>query len=150
VESIDAGCYRCTIAVGNRRGVVVEVTPLPSALEVQIHFPDQSVIPAIVDRVRAVFDLAADPVAIGRRLRSDPFLHDPLASHPGIRVPGAWDQFELAVRAILDQQVSVRGATTIAGRIDATFGSRAAESKVSVASFPHPRNSPMPTSNAPA
>jgi AraC family transcriptional regulator of adaptative response / DNA-3-methyladenine glycosylase II len=127
VESVDADCYRRTITVGDRHGVI-EVAPLASALEVYIRFPDQRVIPAIADRIRAMFDLAADPAAIGRRLRSDPLLRDPLGSHPGIRVPGAWDPFELAVRAILGQQVSVRGATTIAGRIAAMFGSPAAES----------------------
>ena len=137
VEFVDAACYRRTIAVGKRHGVV-EVAPRASALEVYIRFPDQRVIPAIVERVRGMFDLDADPAAIASHLASDPFLRDPLASHPGIRVPGAWDPFELAVRAILGQQVSVRGATTIAGRIAAMFGSPAAESNGLCRLFPTP------------
>ncbi len=69
-----------------------------------------------------MFDLTADPAVIADHLGGDRLLARPLAVHPGIRTPGAWDGFEVAVRAILGQQVSVRAATTIAGRIAAMFG----------------------------
>jgi AraC family transcriptional regulator of adaptative response / DNA-3-methyladenine glycosylase II len=59
---------------------------------------------------------------IGRHLGADPLLEGLLAEHPGIRMPGAWDGFELAVRAIIGQQVSVRAASTIAGRVASLFG----------------------------
>jgi AraC family transcriptional regulator of adaptative response / DNA-3-methyladenine glycosylase II len=68
-------------------------------------------------RLRHLFDLDADSRAIDRHLARDPQLKRLVRLRPGIRVPGAWDAFELAVRAILGQQVSVKGATTLAGRI---------------------------------
>ena len=70
-------------------------------------------------RVRRVFDLDADPAAIHAVLRRDRTLAPILKRRPGVRVPGAWDPFELAVRAIVGQQVSVAGARTILGRIAA-------------------------------
>ena len=72
---------------------------------------------------RRLFDIGADPAVIGEHLGVDPLLGQALARHPGIRTPGAWDGFELAVRAVLGQQVSVRAATTIAGRLASMFGS---------------------------
>jgi AraC family transcriptional regulator of adaptative response / DNA-3-methyladenine glycosylase II len=69
-----------------------------------------------------MFDLGADPREIGLRLSADPQLRPLVRALPGIRVPGAWDGFELAVRAVLGQQVSVRGATTMAGRLAREFG----------------------------
>jgi 3-methyladenine DNA glycosylase/8-oxoguanine DNA glycosylase len=72
--------------------------------------------------VRRVFDLGADPGGIAAGLRKDPRIGALLRRRPGVRVPGAWDGFELAVRAILGQQVSVAAATTLAGRLAAAFG----------------------------
>jgi len=69
-----------------------------------------------------MLDLDADPARIALELRHDPLLAARIARHPGLRLPGAWDAFECAVRAIVGQQVSVRAATTVAGRIAQTFG----------------------------
>ncbi|MDB5095080.1 MAG: transcriptional regulator, AraC family [Candidatus Eremiobacteraeota bacterium] len=77
---------------------------------------------SVVDRVKRIFDLAADPEAIEAHLRSDPLLASSIARRPGLRVPGAWDGFELAVRAILGQQISVGAATRLAGRLVEPFG----------------------------
>jgi AraC family transcriptional regulator of adaptative response / DNA-3-methyladenine glycosylase II len=74
-------------------------------------------VPGLVDRARSLLDLDADPRAIGRVLRRDPLLAGLVTRHPGVRVPGAFDGFEVAVRAVLGQQVSVAGATTLAGRV---------------------------------
>jgi AraC family transcriptional regulator of adaptative response / DNA-3-methyladenine glycosylase II len=74
---------------------------------------------AEAERVRRVFDLDADPAAIHAALGRDRMLAPLLRKRPGVRVPGAWDPFELAVRAIVGQQVSVAGARTILGRIAA-------------------------------
>jgi AraC family transcriptional regulator of adaptative response / DNA-3-methyladenine glycosylase II len=76
----------------------------------------------IVERARRIFDLGADPLQITSALRRSPLLAARLRRAPGLRVPGAWDGFELAVRAVLGQQVSVKGATTLAGRLVQTFG----------------------------
>src|SRR5688572_8406837 len=73
-------------------------------------------------RVRRLFDAGADPAAIHRVLASDRMLAPLLRRRPGVRVPGAWDPFELAVRAVVGQQVSVAGARTILGRIAGMYG----------------------------
>ncbi len=72
--------------------------------------------------VRAIFDLGADPQGISTLLSRDRKLRPLIRRHPGLRVPGTWDPFELAVRAILGQQVSVRGASTLAGRLVERYG----------------------------
>jgi AraC family transcriptional regulator of adaptative response / DNA-3-methyladenine glycosylase II len=84
-------------------------------------------LPAIIARVRRVFDLAADPVMIGAHLSQDLVLAPLVAARPGLRVPGAWDGFELAVRAILGQQITVAAATRLAGHLVASFGERIAD-----------------------
>ena len=123
VESAGPGYYRRTITINGKHGVI-EVSPLESraALVVDVRFPDPHALLSIVERVRRIFDLGADPAVIREHLIDDPLLRGPLERHPGVRTPGAWDGFELAVRAILGQQVSVRAATTIAGRVACTFG----------------------------
>ena len=124
VEAVDRACYRRTITVDGVHGSIsVSRLETGAALSLDVRFPDPRALLFIVERVRRVFDLGADPVAIHEHLCADPLLRRPLAKHPGIRTPGAWDGFELAVRAILGQQVSVRAATTIAGRIASMFGS---------------------------
>ena len=75
-----------------------------------------------VRRVRRLFDLDCDSDRIAADLGSDPRLGPLMAARPGLRVPGAWDGFETAVRAILGQQVTVRGASTLSARLVASFG----------------------------
>jgi AraC family transcriptional regulator of adaptative response / DNA-3-methyladenine glycosylase II len=77
----------------------------------------------IVERVRRMFDIGADPAVVAEQLSGEPLLARALVAHAGLRVPGAWDPFELTVRAILGQQISVAGATTIAGRVAKRWGS---------------------------
>lgn len=91
-------------------------------------------------RIRRLFDLDADPSAIHATLKRDPMLAPLLRKRPGVRVPGAWDPFELAVRAIVGQQVSVAGARTILGRIAAAHGiTPEALSRVTVEGMPRKR-----------
>ena len=71
-----------------------------------------------------MFDLTADRVAIGATLPPDPVADEAGRRGPGLRVPGAWNGFELAIRAILGQQVTVKGATALAGRISRVLGSQ--------------------------
>jgi AraC family transcriptional regulator, regulatory protein of adaptative response / DNA-3-methyladenine glycosylase II len=139
VESVEASRYRRTITVGGGHGsIAVSRLESGSALDLEVRFPDPRALLFIVERVRRVFDVGADPAVIGEHLRADPLLRGPLANHPGIRVPGAWDGFELAVRAILGQQISVRAATTIAGRIASRFGAPVAEDRGLDRLFPTP------------
>jgi AraC family transcriptional regulator of adaptative response / DNA-3-methyladenine glycosylase II len=123
VEVVDRSHYRRTITVNGQHGAI-GVSPLDgvAALDVEVPFPDPQALLSIVERVRRIFDLAADPAVIADHLPADRLLREPLLAHPGIRTPGAWDGFELAVRAILGQQISVRAATTLAGRIALTWG----------------------------
>ncbi len=122
VEEVTAEGYRRTIAMHGKRGQIeVRLDTRGDALDLRIHFPDAAALILIVERVRRMFDLRADPSEIRERLESDPLLAQRIALRPGMRVPGAWDGFELAVRAILGQQVTVKGATTLAGRIPAAL-----------------------------
>ena len=121
VESIDGRRYRRTVqleAGGKRHRGWIEVAPAArkTALRVTVSASLASVLPAVLARVKHLFDLACHPDEIARAL-------GPLAaSTPGLRLPGAIDGFEVAVRAILGQQVTVRAATTIAGRFVEAFG----------------------------
>jgi AraC family transcriptional regulator of adaptative response / DNA-3-methyladenine glycosylase II len=123
VEAVDAGCYRRTVALGGVGGVL-EVRPAEgqACLLLTLRFPVAQALMPVVERVRRLFDLGADPLPITEQLRADPRLRAAVEARPGMRVPGAWDGFELAVRAILGQQVSVRAATTLAGRLAHRFG----------------------------
>ena len=114
VEECEPGAYRRVIGSG-----VVELRPVPEAGHViaRIDVDDLTNVAALVARCRRVLDLDADPVAVDEALGTDPLLADSVRRHPGIRVPGAVDGFELAVRAVLGQQVSVRAARTFAARL---------------------------------
>ena len=126
VESVDDVSYRRTICVDGKHGVIAVSRDFGSAsghsVVLDVRFPDPRALLSIVERVRRMFDLGADPYVIADHLALDPLLRPGLAAHPGIRVPGAWDGFELAVRAVVGQQISVAAATTIAGRIATMFG----------------------------
>ena len=108
VESLCAGAYRRTLAIQGHHGLL-EVRPAPDAdaLRVHIRFPVPEHLLQIVTRVRAMFDLAADPDVIGRTLATDGLLAPLLQRHAGIRLPGAWDSLEPIVHAILRQRFSL-------------------------------------------
>lgn len=92
------------------------------ALKLELHVPRSARLPDIVGRVRRMFDLDADPQAIAGALCGDARLSALLRDHPGLRLPVGWDGFEIAVRAILGQQVSVAAACTFAARLAQRFG----------------------------
>lgn len=92
------------------------------ALRLELHGVPPGRLIEVVNRVRRMFDLDADPQAIGAVLGRSPRLAPVLASHPGVRVPSSWDGFEAAVRAIVGQQVSTAAARTIAARLAERFG----------------------------
>jgi len=123
VEVVDSLGYRRTLRVGAAGGTLaVRPEPESGCARLVLRLPALDGLQAIVARVRRVFDLDADPLRIGRQLGRSPQLAKLVRARPGLRVPGAWDGFELAVRAVLGQQVSVRGATTLASRLVARFG----------------------------
>lgn len=122
VEHVEGDIYRRTIVTGRGPGWI-EVRPAgATALALSIHCPDSGELLTIASRVRRLFDLDADPQAIAGHLRPDALLGPLLKARPGLRVPGAWDGFELGVRTILGQQVSVAGASTLAARLVQKLG----------------------------
>ena len=123
IERVEGQSYWRRITVGNGEGTI-DVSPAESgpALMLDVEFPEPRALLQIVERVRRMFDVGADPMAIGQCLGRDRWLRAALVRHPGVRTPGAWDGFELSVRAILGQQVTVRAATTMMGRVAERFG----------------------------
>jgi AraC family transcriptional regulator, regulatory protein of adaptative response / DNA-3-methyladenine glycosylase II len=123
VELVEGGTYRRSISLNGHHGYFeASLHPRNDALAVRIQFGDPCALFLIIERLRAMFDLNADWTEIARTLKSDPALAPSVRAAPGIRVPGSWEGFELAVRAVLGQQISVPNATSLAGRIAKNFG----------------------------
>ncbi|HXC50317.1 MAG TPA: AlkA N-terminal domain-containing protein [Candidatus Limnocylindrales bacterium] len=156
VEHVAGGSYRRTVEIGGTSGIIevrlgsagddANATPASTKnsrdtsnrphhaahLLVRVEHPHCRGLIDVVERVRRIFDLGADSALIGAQLGRSAKLRPIVESLPGLRVPGAWDGFELAVRAILGQQISVEAATTLAGRIASTFGTPLAASDASL------------------
>ena len=121
VEMIEIGCYRRTVRVASQEQdhlgwVEIGLSPRKQALRVTVSASLARVLPPVLSRVKALMDLSCNPTEVAAALGG-------LAQfRPGTRVPGAFDGFEVAVRAILGQQVTVAAARTIAGRFAAAFG----------------------------
>jgi AraC family transcriptional regulator of adaptative response / DNA-3-methyladenine glycosylase II len=123
VECVTSDTYQRTVGVGAYHGWLC-VAPIAgrNVLAVDLATALVPVLPAILARLRNLFDLDARPDLIAGQLALEPLLAPWVERHPGLRVPGAFDPFELGIRAILGQQVSVRGASTLAGRLVQQFG----------------------------
>ena len=121
VESVDGDRYRRTVTIDGQPGLI-EVRQERDEVLLAMHGIGTQKIFPVVQRCREVFDLDAPVQEITRVLSQDPVLARLLRENPGVRVPGAWDGFELAVRAVLGQQISVKAATTIAGRLATAYG----------------------------
>jgi AraC family transcriptional regulator of adaptative response / DNA-3-methyladenine glycosylase II len=122
VESVDGDTYRRTVSHEGRAGII-ELRPSPGhSLSLRVIGPLYGSIFPIAERVRDLFDLRSDAHSIRICLLSDSHLKERIGRHPIPRVLGAWDGFETAVRIVLGQQISVKGATTIAGRVAARHG----------------------------
>ena len=118
VEVVEAGRYLRTVEVDGEVGsIAVAHLPKQQSLEVSIRFPDVKSLPAIVARVRRLFDLGADIETIDQHLSADPALARLITLRPGLRAPGGWDGFEIAVRAVLGQQITVVAARRLAGEL---------------------------------
>jgi len=127
VELITEDSYARTVRLGNYTGWVrVTHAPAKHALMVEFTHSLTPVLPALLRRLRNLFDLAARPDLIAAHLQQYPLLQQSVLSHPGLRVPGAYDGFEMAIRAILGQQITVKAATTLACRFADAFGAHIA------------------------
>ncbi|MDY7106402.1 MAG: AlkA N-terminal domain-containing protein [Actinomycetota bacterium] len=122
VESVADGAYRRTIVVGGDPGVIELSAGGPDHLVLRAHLPRLDGLIHLVEQARRIANLDADPEGANRSLADDPTIGPLIAARPGLRPPGAWDPFELGVRAIVGQQVSVAGATTLVGRLVERLG----------------------------
>src|SRR5579872_6242393 len=115
LEVVDEESYR-------RSGIVVRHNAAGNCLVAHIDPAKVNRLRSVVEQIRFFFDLRANTREIAAHLRKSPALRDVVGRNGGLRLPGCWDPFELAVRAILGQQVTVKGASTLAGRLVERFG----------------------------
>jgi AraC family transcriptional regulator of adaptative response / DNA-3-methyladenine glycosylase II len=142
IETVEKNVYRRTVEIDGRCGFIeVEHLPRKESLCVTIHFPAVQALQEIVNRVRRLFDLGADIETIDEHLSLDKELGGWVHKRPGLRAPGGWDGFELAVRAVLGQQVSVQAGRLLAGKLVALHGKPVATNTT----FPHGLTHVFPT-----
>jgi AraC family transcriptional regulator, regulatory protein of adaptative response / DNA-3-methyladenine glycosylase II len=122
-EWVTDNFYARTVQMGNCKGwIKVTQSKKKNSLMMEFTHDLNPVLPALLNRVRGLFDLNARPDIICRHLCKDKLLRPIVKANPGLRVPGAFNGFELGLRAILGQQITVQAATTIAGRLARAFG----------------------------
>lgn len=123
VECVSQNAYHRTVAIGEHRGwLSVHQLPEKNQLAIELTPSLAPVLPQVLARLRSLLDVDARPDVIAAHLSGDKHLAAAVRREPGLRVPGAFDGFELAWRAVLGQQVSVRGASTLAARFAEHFG----------------------------
>jgi len=128
VEAIQDNHYQRSFRINDSRGwFKVTDCPKRNSLHLKIYLEEGSKqSEQIARRVRSIFDLDTDMGPILQKFRKDPLLSPAISAYSGIRLPGTWDPFEFTVRAILGQQISVKAATTLAGRVASLCGSECA------------------------
>lgn len=132
VEAVEGGAYRRAIEWMGASGTLsVSRHPRKARLVVSVEGDASRHVDTLAPHVATMFDADADPAAIAAHLAGDPWLAPLVGAAPGLRVPGAWSAFELVVRAIVGQQVSVKAATTLIGRLVVRAGAR-------IDDHPHP------------
>jgi AraC family transcriptional regulator of adaptative response / DNA-3-methyladenine glycosylase II len=137
IEHVDGDTYSRVLRLPHGNGRV-HLTPEPECVHVELELDQLRDLATAVQRCRALMDLDADPLAVSEVLGVDPALRALVAARPGTRVPGAADGFELAVRAVLGQQVSVAAATRLVARIVETHGERLSSGEQLHSVFPSP------------
>ncbi len=122
VEEVSGDIYTRRVVLGEHAGTVRVMRASDTALVAHASVTLVPVLAAVLSRLRALFDLDAQPTVIDATLARDATLRKLVRARPGLRVPGAFDTFEITVRAMLGQQISVRAATTLAKRLVDKFG----------------------------
>lgn len=134
LECVREGKYIRAISIGDQHGVVVishfegkagarnSGAGRTGKIEARIKFPELTALPLIIARLRRLLDLSTDPELIGEHLRDDPLLAPLINKRLGLRAPGAWDGFELAIRAILGQQITIEAARKLGSGVVADYG----------------------------
>jgi DNA-3-methyladenine glycosylase II len=125
VEAVEAGVYRRAIEWAGASGTMeVRLHTRKKCLVALIEGPVARHADNLVAPMNRMFDLQTDPRDVHKCFSSDPWLSPLIESSPGLRVPGTWSAFELVIRTIVGQQVSVKAAATIMGRIVQRAGKR--------------------------
>jgi AraC family transcriptional regulator, regulatory protein of adaptative response / DNA-3-methyladenine glycosylase II len=137
VEVVAGGAYRRVLMLDHGGGTVT-LRPTSGGVSCELRLEDLRDLTAAVARCRRLLDLDADPAAVAAHLSEDPLLAPLVRRRPGLRVPGCVDGFELAVRAVVGQQVSVAGARTVLGRLVAEYGEPIPEQGFLTHRFPAP------------
>ena len=122
LETVAAGVYTRSISVDGQHGWISVAPGEGDWLEVTVDFPEPQALPQIIRRLRGMFDLDVDLQKINRQLMADPLMARLVKARPGLRVPGTWDGLEVAIRAVLGQQITVVGAIRLAGKLVAQYG----------------------------
>nr|WP_281354860.1 DNA-3-methyladenine glycosylase [Pseudomonas spelaei] len=122
LEAVAAGVYTRSISIDGQHGWISVASGEGDWLEVTVDFAEPDALPEIVRRLRAMFDLDADVQGINQQLAVDPLMARLVAARPGLRVPGTWDGLEVAIRAVLGQQITVVAAIRLAGKLVAQYG----------------------------
>ena len=122
METVEEGVYRRSISLGGQHGWISVAMGDGDWLDVEVDFPDPAALPEIERRLRTMFDLDAQPQLINPQLATDSLMAQLVAARPGLRVPGTWDGLELAIRAVLGQQITVVAAIRLAGKLVAQYG----------------------------
>jgi AraC family transcriptional regulator, regulatory protein of adaptative response / DNA-3-methyladenine glycosylase II len=123
IEEVLGGAYRRSLSLPHGAGVV-ELMPARAHVRASFDLDDVRDLTAAIHRARALFDLDSDPQSVVGALGPDPVIGPLIRAVPGRRMPGSVDPHELAVRAVLGQQVSLSGAATLAGRLVLEYGDR--------------------------
>ncbi|MGE8067275.1 DNA-3-methyladenine glycosylase family protein [Pseudomonas sp. NPDC089569] len=122
MEEVVGDVYSRSIGLNGVPGTLSITPETADSLALTLDYPDPTAVPQIVARVRRMFDLDADLGTLQRHLAFDPLLARLIAERPGLRVPGTWDGLELAIRAVLGQQITVVAAIKLAGKMVAQYG----------------------------
>lgn len=131
IEVIENEKYCRSIRGGKSHGIIIVTrSETGDNLELTFQIDDTVGLMDIVRRVRRIFDLEADPMCIESHLMKDPKLLPIVSASPGLRIPGGWDNFEIAVRAVIGQQISIQAANTITARLVERCGTPIEDSPV--------------------
>ena len=140
VELVEAKCYRRTIEIDGEPGEI-DVRPDPAGhrLRIRVKLANYENLLEVVERVRRIFDLGADPLPIASHLSRSPRLNPLVAARPGLRVPGVWDGFEFAVLTVLNIQLTARDQNAVIRHLVRTFGTPVKSSATGLSHlFPRP------------
>lgn len=139
VEAVELNAYSRSIFVNGNRGYFeVSLDTIGDALNLRVQIGDPRSLFVIIERVRAILDLDADWTTIARTLSADPALASHVRCDPGLRIPGSWSGFEIAIRAVVEQHADPSCANELLGRVATSFGQRFAPAAGITNLFPTP------------